>query len=52
MAGLTNLETKLSEVLGVGEVVEGGIPMQQRHFQEARAGFLRLAAEEDPNETA
>jgi len=50
------------EVLGVlGEragksdiqaLVDWAAPIQQRHFQEARAGSLRLAAEEDPNETS
>jgi hypothetical protein len=37
---------------GIAELVDWGIPIQQRHFQEARAGSLRLASEEDPNETA
>jgi hypothetical protein len=37
---------------GVGELVEWGIPIQQRHFEEARQGSLRLASEEDPNEAA
>ncbi len=41
-----------ARIAGVGELVEWGIPIQQRHFQEARAGSLRLASEEDPNETA
>jgi hypothetical protein len=41
-----------ARVAGVGDLVEWGIPIQQRHFQEARAGSLRLAAEEDPNETS
>jgi hypothetical protein len=36
----------------VKDLVEWGIPMQQRHLQEAREGSLKLAAEEDPNETA
>jgi hypothetical protein len=40
-----------ARVSGVGELVEWGIPIQQRHFEEARAGSLKLAAEEDPNET-
>jgi hypothetical protein len=35
---------------GVQELVEWGIPIQQRHFEEARQGSLKLAAEEDPNE--
>jgi hypothetical protein len=37
---------------GVKDLVEWGIPIQQRHLQEARQGSLKLAAEEDPNETA
>ncbi len=37
---------------GVQELVEWGIPIQERHFEEARQGSLRLAAEEDPNEEA
>ena len=36
----------------VKDLVEWGIPIQQRHLQEAREGSLKLAAEEDPNETA
>ncbi len=37
---------------GVQELVEWGIPIQQRHFEQARQGSLKLAAEEDPNEKA
>jgi hypothetical protein len=37
---------------GVQELVEWGIPIQQRHFEDARQGSLKLAAEEDPNELA
>jgi hypothetical protein len=36
----------------VQELVEWGIPIQQRHFEDARQGSLKLAAEEDPNEIA
>jgi hypothetical protein len=36
---------------GVQELVEWGIPIQQRHFEQVRQGSLKLAAEEDPNET-
>ena len=36
----------------VQELVEWATPIQQRHFAEARAGSLRLAADEDPNETS
>jgi hypothetical protein len=37
---------------GVQELVEWGIPIQQRHFEDVRQGSLKLAAEEDPNEKA
>jgi hypothetical protein len=37
---------------GVQELVEWGIPIQQRHFEEARRGSLKLASEEDPNESS
>ena len=37
---------------GVRELVEWGIPIQQRHFEQVRQGSLKLAAEEDPNETS
>ena len=36
---------------GVQELVEWGIPIQQRHLEQVRQGSLKLAAEEDPNET-
>jgi len=36
---------------GVGELAEWALPIQRRHFEEARKSALRLAAEEDPNET-
>jgi hypothetical protein len=35
---------------GVGELVQWALPIQRRHFEEARAGSLELAADEDPNE--
>jgi hypothetical protein len=34
----------------LGEVIQWATPIQQRHFEEARSGSLRLASEEDPNE--
>jgi hypothetical protein len=34
------------------ELVQWGIPIQERHFSEAQQNSLRLAAEEDPNETS
>ena len=36
----------------VQELVEWAVPIQQRHFDQARQGSLKLAAEEDPNETS
>ena len=33
-------------------LVEWALPIQQRHLEEARSGSLRLAAQEDPNETS
>jgi hypothetical protein len=36
----------------VQELVEWGIPIQQRHLEQVRQGSLKLAAEEDPNETS
>jgi hypothetical protein len=37
---------------GVQELVEWGIPIQQKHLEQVRQGSLKLAAEEDPNEKA
>ncbi len=37
---------------GVRELVAWGLPIQKRHFKEARAGSLELAAQEDPDEAA
>ena len=37
---------------GVQELVDWGIPIQQRHFETVRQGSLKLASEEDPNETS
>ena len=36
----------------VQELVQWAVPIQQRHFDEARQGSLKLASEEDPNETS
>jgi hypothetical protein len=36
----------------VQELVEWGIPIQQRHLETVRQGSLKLASEEDPNETS
>jgi hypothetical protein len=36
----------------VGELVQWALPIQQRHFEGALAGSKKLAASEDPNETA
>ena len=35
----------------VEELVEWAKPIQERHFQQVLDGSLKLAAEEDPNET-
>jgi len=35
----------------VEALVNWAVPIQQRHFQDAREGSLKLASEEDPNET-
>ena len=37
---------------GVQELVEWGIPIQQRHLETVRQGSLKLASEEDPNEAS
>ena len=37
---------------GVQELVEWGIPIQQRHLETVRKASLELASEEDPNETS
>jgi hypothetical protein len=67
MAELTNLEEKPAEVghwgvlqamnehaanSEVGKLVEWALPMQERHFRAVLEGSRKLAAEEDPNETA
>jgi hypothetical protein len=31
---------------------EWALPIQQRHFEDVRTGSLKLASEEDPNETS
>jgi hypothetical protein len=36
----------------LNELCDWAIPIQQRHFEDVRAGSLKLAAEEDPNETS
>src|SRR5256885_10149493 len=36
---------------GLQELVEWVTPIQQRHFEQSLQGSLKLAAEEDPNET-
>jgi hypothetical protein len=35
----------------VRELVHWAVPVQQRHFQDVLDGWLKLAANEDPNET-
>jgi hypothetical protein len=36
----------------VQDLVRWAVPIQRRHFDEARKGSLKLAAEEDPDETS
>jgi hypothetical protein len=36
----------------VRQLVEWGLPIQRRHFEDTRKGSLELASEEDPNETS
>ncbi len=36
---------------GLQELVQWATPIQQRHFEQSLQGSLKLAAEEDPNET-
>jgi hypothetical protein len=46
---------KLNERAGdqrLRELVEWALPIQERHFEEVKAGSLKLAAEEDPGEPA
>jgi hypothetical protein len=46
---------KLNESAGeerVAELVEWALPIQERHFAEAKDGSLRLAGAKDPNEEA
>jgi hypothetical protein len=47
--GALNERARNSEVQ---QLVEWALPIQQRHFEEARGNSLKLAAEEDPNEPA
>jgi hypothetical protein len=45
---------KLNERAGdarVGKLVDWALPIQQRHFQDVLDGSLKLAADEDPDET-
>ena len=46
------LLTERARTANVQELCSWAIPIQQRHFQVAREGSLKLAAEEDPNETS
>jgi hypothetical protein len=34
------------------ELIDWALPIQERHFEEVKAGSLKLAAEEDPSEPA
>ena len=52
--GHWSIVAKLNERAGdarVRELVDWALPIQQRHLQEVLDGSIRLAAEEDPNET-
>jgi hypothetical protein len=47
--------SKLNEQAGdarLRELVEWALPIQERHFEDVKAGSLKLAAEEDPNSPA
>ena len=44
-----NEQAKHAELEGL---IEWALPIQERHFQTVLAGSQKLAAEEDPNETA
>lgn len=44
MAELTTLEEKLAEL------VKWALPIQERHFENAKDGSLKLAGEKDPYE--
>jgi hypothetical protein len=35
----------------IQQLVDWAVPIQERHFQDVREGSLKLAAQEDPNET-
>ena len=53
--GHWSIVAKLNEKAGHAELrtlTEWALPIQQRHFQEALDGSLKLAADEDPNEEA
>jgi hypothetical protein len=46
---------KLNESAGegrVGELVDWALPIQERHFSDAKEGSLKLAAQQDPSEDA
>jgi uncharacterized protein YeaC (DUF1315 family) len=49
VVGKLNEKARNSELQ---EVVDWALPLQQEHFQRALDGSLKLASEEDPNETA
>ena len=46
---------KLNEQAGderIQQLIEWALPIQERHFDDVKAGSLKLAAEEDPAEAA
>jgi hypothetical protein len=51
--GHWSIVAKLNERAGIAELrklTDWALPIQQRHFQDALDGSLKLAADEDPNE--
>jgi hypothetical protein len=46
---------KLNEQAGdqrLQQLIDWALPIQQRHFEDVKAGSIKLAAEEDPDDTA
>jgi hypothetical protein len=46
---------KLNEQAGdqrLQELIDWALPIQERHFEDVKAGSIKLAAEEDPSDTA
>jgi hypothetical protein len=47
----TSLEA-IFQVRALQQLIEWALPIQERHFDDVKAGSLKLAAEEDPAEAA